>query len=106
MPKGLEGFQPGHDPMGGRPKGSGGAQTKAWLLGKMRDLLESLPPDEFKVKLRKLMDDDFSDYLNIMIKLMPKDIKADVTVDRFTSWSKEELNHFALTGEYPDYGND
>ncbi len=89
------------DPGGpGRPAGTGGAQHKRWLLNTMIERLKA-DPALFKADLDKLRLEDFAKYLEIVVKLMPKEHRLEnVNQDLFAGKSTIELEHFAATGEW------
>lgn len=85
--------------LNGRPKGSKGAQTKAWLLEKMHRILDSECLEKELIALKKK---SLRDYLRLMISLLPKEQKFEMDTNPFGNRATEELNHFIAHGKWPE----
>ena len=90
-------FQRGNPGGPGRPQGSSGGQAKAKFLAHWLKIFEQ---EGYSI-LEKLAKEKPADFIRLGILAMPKDV--DVNINRFDSWSEEELDSFLMTGTYPDH---
>ncbi len=88
---------------GGRKPGSGAAQVKARLTQLMDEVFSEGSKEERLQRLRAVRDSDMSGFLEIFVRLLPKDTNIDLSLNRFSSWTPDELRQFIATGEYPNH---
>jgi len=92
-------FQKGNKLSKGRPPGSKGAQTKAWLLEKMHRILDS---EDLEKELIALKKKNLREYLRLMISLLPKEQKLDMAINPFGNRTNEELEYYIAHGHWPE----
>jgi hypothetical protein len=92
-------FETGNKLSPGRKRGSRSLQQKAWLRDLMINRLESRADTENRLDI--LIETDLPRYLDVLVKLMPKEQDIDLHQNRFHDWTDEELAHYAATGEEP-----
>ena len=82
----------------GRPKGSGsGGQAKAKFLAEWLKIFN----EEGPTMLKKLAKERPADFLRIGVQAFPKE--TNLNMNRFDSWTEEELDTFLMTGTYPNH---
>lgn len=94
-------FQEGNQygKLGGRPKGSKGAQVKSKYLAKWEEVFEATNPIE---KLTALAEKDYTEFIRLGLAAMPKNQKLDIETNPFENRSIEELNHYIAHGKWPE----
>jgi len=85
--------------LGGRPRGSKGAQVKSKYLAKWEQVFEDTNPIE---KLTALAEKDYSEFIRLGLAAMPKNQKLDIDTNPFGDRSIEELNYYIANQKWSE----